>query len=501
VEHFDVIVVGAGLSGIGAAYHLQTRCPDKSLVILEARDAIGGTWDLFRYPGVRSDSDMFTLGYAFKPWTGERGIADGASILSYVREAAREHGIDRKIRFGHKLVRASWSSETALWTVTVERAGAEPQRLTCCFLYMCSGYFDYGAGYTPELAGIERFRGAVVHPQQWSDGVDYDGKRVVVIGSGATAMTLVPALARKAAHVVMLQRSPTYVVSAPSLDRMAAALRRKLPAKLAYALIRWRNVLFGLLFFLLARKLPAATKRSLVRNVRAQLGPGYDVDQHFTPRYGVWDQRVCLVPDGDLFQAIRDGRVSVVTDHIDAFGEHGVRLRSGRELEADLIVTATGLSLSFLGGAELDVDGQRVEPGRSMSYKSALLSDVPNMAWVFGYSNASWTLKADLTAIYICRLLRHMDAIGAKQCTPRRPRVPQAELPWLDFSSGYIARALELFPKQGARGPWRRNQNYLLDLLELRLRGVGDSALEFKSPSAQRAPEVVTGTALRTPSR
>jgi cation diffusion facilitator CzcD-associated flavoprotein CzcO len=498
-EHIDVIIVGAGLSGIGAACHLQKRCPGKSLAILEARDAIGGTWDLFRYPGVRSDSDMFTLGYSFKPWSGRTAIADGASILSYVRETAREHGIDGMIRFGHKLVRADWSSEHALWTLQVQRRSPEPPlQLTCSFLYMCSGYFDYSSGYTPELAGIERFEGAIVHPQQWSDAVDYAGKRVLVIGSGATAMTLVPALASKAEHVVMLQRSPSYVLSLPARDPIAVLLWRLLPVALAYQLVRWKNVLFGMLMFLLARKFPAFARSQMIGRVRAELGPGFDVDSHFTPRYGVWDQRLCLVPDGDLFAAIRQGRVSIATESIESFTPRGVRLRSGQEVEADLIVTATGLSLLFLGGAVVTVDGQRVEPTATMSYKGALLRDVPNFAWTFGYINASWTLKADLNAAFVCRVLRHMDAIGARACTPRCKDPEVRAQPWLDFTSGYVERTLDLFPRQGSKGPWRRHQNYALDLLALRFGALDDGALEFTNPRAAARSEPLQGVAKAT---
>lgn len=487
-EHFDVVVVGAGLSGVGAAYHLQSECPNKSFVILEGREAIGGTWDLFRYPGIRSDSDMFTLGYAFKPWSGAKAIAEGPSILGYVREAAREHGIDAKIRFSHRVVHASWSSEHALWTVRAQRgASKEPVELTCGFLYVCTGYYRYEAGYTPEFAGAEAFQGRIVHPQHWPEDIDYEGKRVIVIGSGATAMTLVPAMAEKAAHVVMLQRSPTYVVSLPARDGIADVLRRALSERLAYRLIRWKNVLFGMWFFLFARWFPAFAKRRFLRGVRAELGPGYDVDKHFTPRYEVWDQRVCLVPDGDLFQAIRSGRVSVVTDHIDTFTRSGIRLRGEQELEADLIVTATGLELLFLGGIELSVDGQRVEPSRTMNYKGVLLSDVPNLAYTFGYTNASWTLKADLTAGYVCRLLRHMDAIGASHCTPRRLDPELREEPWIDFSSGYVARGLPRFPKQGSKRPFRLYQNYALDLITLRYGAVGDRALEFHIGSRPKA--------------
>jgi monooxygenase len=482
-EHFDVIVIGAGLSGIGAAVHLTRKCPDKSFVILEAREAIGGTWDLFRYPGIRSDSDMYTLGYAFKPWLGERAIADGPSILSYVRDTAREHGLEAKIRFGHRAVRASWSSAEAVWTLEVERgAGHEPVRLTCNFLHVCAGYYRYESGYTPEFAGMERFAGRVVHPQLWSPDIDYAGKRVVVIGSGATAMTLVPALSGEAAHVTMLQRSPTYIVSLPARDSFAVLARRILPAGLAYRLVRWKNVLLGMLFYFFARQYPALARRQMLRAVRPKLPPGYDFGQHFEPRYAVWDQRVCLVPDDDLFQAIERGRVSVVTEHVDTFTERGIRLRSGEELEADLIVTATGLELLFLGGLELIVDGQPVEPNRTMNYKGAMLSDVPNLACTFGYTNASWTLKADLVADYVCRVLRHMDAIGARQCTPRRNDEALGEEPWIDFKSGYVQRSLSRFPKQGSKRPWRLYQNYALDALTLRYGAVDDGTLEFRAP-------------------
>jgi cation diffusion facilitator CzcD-associated flavoprotein CzcO len=479
-EHFDVIVVGAGLSGIGAARQLQHACPQKTYAILEARDAIGGTWDLFRYPGIRSDSDMFTLGYRWKPWEEQKAIADGPSILRYVRETAHENGIEARIRFGHRVRRASWSSERALWTVEAEHGPShELRRFTCSFIYACSGYYAYDAGYTPAFDGIAEFAGTIVHPQQWRDEVAYEGKRVVVVGSGATAMTLVPELSKKAAHVVMLQRSPTYVVALPASDSLANLLRRMLPAKLAYFLTRWKNILAGLLFFQLVRVAPKFANRLLVSWVRLALGPGHDIETDFTPRYDVWDQRVCLVPDGDLFEAIRARRVSVVTDQIETFTKTGIRLRSGRELQADLVVTATGLEMLFLGGMELTVDGRRVEPSKTMNYKGCMFSDVPNLAYTFGYTNASWTLKADLTAEYICRLLRHMDAVGATHCTPRRTDPSIEELPWLDFTSGYITRALARFPKQGSKRPFRVYQNYALDLLVLRYGAVDDGTLEL----------------------
>jgi monooxygenase len=479
-EHFDVVIVGAGLSGIGAACHLQRKCPQKSFVLLEGREATGGTWDLFRYPGIRSDSDMYTLGYGWKPWLGEKAIADGASILSYVRETARENGIDAKIRFRHKVIGASWSSERALWTVEAER-GPERERVcfTCRFLYGAPGYYAYDAGYTPEFPGSDQFAGRIVHPQHWPEDLDYTGKRVVVIGSGATAMTLVPELAKQAAEVVMLQRSPTYVVSAPSRDPAAAFLREVFAEKVAYALTRWKNVLLGLLFFYLTRLLPGLSKRALVGLARRDLGPGYDVERHFTPRYDVWDQRVCLVPDGDLFEAIRAGKVTVVTDHIERFTADGIRLRSGQDLPADLIITATGLQMLPLGGLQLTVDGRRVDVSRTMNYKGCMFSDLPNLAYAFGYTNASWTLKADLTAEYVCKLLNHMDAVGAVRCVPRRPDRSVQERPWLDFSSGYVQRSLALFPKQGSKRPFRLYQNYALDLFTLRHGLIDDGTLEL----------------------
>ena len=479
-EHFDVLIVGAGLSGIAAGYHLQTRCPGRSYAILEGRDAIGGTWDLFRYPGIRSDSDMYTLGYSFKPWEDAKAIADGPAILKYVRDTAAEHGIDRKIRFGHRIVRASWSTPDAKWTVEARRGGTgETVRLSCGFLFMCSGYYDYDAGYTPEFPGAERFAGRIVHPQKWSDDVDYAGKRVVIIGSGATAVTLVPAMAKTAAHVTMLQRSPTYVVARPSEDAMANRLRRWLPAKLAYGITRWKRVLLGMYFFNLCRRDPERVKALIRKGVTAFLGPQYDVDTHFTPRYNPWTQRLCLVPDGDLFRAIRKGQASVVTDHIETFTERGLKLKSGAELEADLIVTATGLNLKVLGGLEIVVDGERVDPAKTLAYKGMMYSGVPNFASASGYTNASWTLKCDLTCEYVCRLLNHMKRRGLRQCTPRNSDPTITELPWIDFSSGYVQRAVHKFPKQGSKAPWRLYQNYVRDLMLLRYGRVDDGVMEF----------------------
>ncbi|WP_020648939.1 flavin-containing monooxygenase [Solimonas variicoloris] len=484
-ESFDVLIVGAGLSGIGAAYHLQAQCPDKRYAILEAREASGGTWDLFRYPGVRSDSDMYTLGYSFRPWRQAKAIADGAAILDYIRDTAREYGIEHQIRYQHRVVGAAWSSAESQWTVEVE-CGPQRERRTlrCNFLYLCSGYYRYAAGYTPDFAGVEQFRGRLVHPQQWTPDVDYAGKRVVVIGSGATAVTLVPEMAKRAAHVTMLQRSPTYILSLPDQDAVANTLRTLLPARLAYALTRWKNVLFGMAFFQLCRRAPGLVRKLLRARVQRALGPGYDVDTHFNPHYKPWDQRLCLVPNGDLFAAIRAGRAEVVTDHIERFTEHGIRLRSGRELDADVVVTATGLQLEVLGGIAFAVDGQPVDFAKTLSYKGMMCSGVPNLAFAIGYTNASWTLKCDLSSEFVCRLLEHMDRHGYRQCVPLRRDPSIAEEPLIDFSSGYVQRAIERFPKQGSRAPWKLHQNYALDVLTLRHGRLDDGVLQFSAPAA-----------------
>ncbi len=479
-EYFDVLIVGAGLSGIGAAWHLQHKCPGKSYAIVEAREASGGTWDLFRYPGVRSDSDMYTLGYRFRPWKEAKAIADGPSILTYIREVASDHAIDRRIRYGHRVVAASWSTPDARWTVEIERGPErERVRLSCNFLWMCSGYYDYQAGYLPDFPGIGRFGGRIVHPQKWTDDIDFAGKRVVVIGSGATAVTLVPAMAETAEHVTMLQRSPTYMVTRPSQDQLANKLRRRLPLKLAYAATRWKNVLLGMYFYQMCKRKPEKVKSLLLGGVRQMLGPDYDVDTHFTPRYNPWDQRLCLVPDADFFRAIRRGKVSIVTDHIESFTETGLKLKSGAELPADLIVTATGLVLLPLGGAKLTVDGRAVDPAKTFIYKGMMYSDVPNLASVFGYTNASWTLKADLVCEYVCRLLNRMDRGCFRQCTPRNGDPTLKEEPWVNFSSGYIQRALAKQPKQGSKRPWKLYQNYALDLLSLRFGSMRDKAMVF----------------------
>ena len=483
VEHFDVLIVGAGLSGIGAGYHLQQKCPGKSFVLLEGRDCIGGTWDLFRYPGIRSDSDMFTLGYSFKPWTNPKAIADGPSILNYVRDTATENGIDKKIRFRHKVKRASWSTPDARWSVEAERTSGEgvieTVRFTCNFLFVCSGYYRYEDGYTPEFLGRDDFKGEIVHPQKWPQSLDYAGKRVVVIGSGATAVTLVPEMAKLAAHVTMLQRSPTYVVARPAQDQLAIKLRKRLGNSIAYHLIRWRNVMFSMYFFQLARRQPERVKKLILGGVRMALGPDYDVATHFSPRYNPWDQRLCLVPDGDLFNSIRDKRASVVTSEIDRFTEKGIRLKDGSELEADIIVTATGLVVQMLGGMEVAVDGRAIDFARTLNYKGMMYSDVPNLASAFGYTNASWTLKCDLTCEYVCRLLNYMDRRGYKQCMPHNVDPGIEELPSLSFSSGYVQRALAKMPKQGSKRPWRLYQNYALDLVTLRFGKVNDGVMKY----------------------
>ena len=486
-----MLIVGAGLSGIGAGYHLQANCPGRSYAILEARDCIGGTWDLFRYPGIRSDSDMYTLGYSFRPWDDAKAIADGTTILSYVRSTASEHGIAEKIRFHHRVVRAEWSSEDARWTVTAERSDTgETVQLSCGFLLMCSGYYRYDEGYTPELPGRERFQGRIVHPQHWSEDIDYEGKRAIVIGSGATAVTLVPAMARSAEHVTMLQRSPSYVISLPAEDPIANFLRRVLPSKVAYSIVRWKNVLLTMLSFQLSRRRPGLVKALLRKGQEKRLPPGFDIDTHFKPKYGPWDQRLCLVPDGDLFEALSEGRASIVTDQIETFTENGLRLASGTELEADLIVTATGLNMLAFGGMEIAVDGEEVELSRTMTYKGMMLSGVPNLALAFGYTNASWTLKCDLTCEYVCRLLNHMEEHGYRQCTARNRDPSIIEEPFVDLTSGYVKRSIEKFPRQGSRAPWRLYQNYALDIISLRFGSVEDEAMEFSLNGSPAVPAV-----------
>ena len=529
-EHFDVLVIGAGLSGIGAGCHLQMQCPNKSYAILEARGVSGGTWDLFQYPGVRSDSDMYTLGYRFRPWLGQKAITDGPSILQYIRDTASEYGIDTKIRYGHRLVSAAWSSTDAKWTVDVEVTAADHADLsgvttapaspaftetaseapnvspsetvnqlavvtptstqfTCSVLYSCMGYYDYRGGFTPELAGVENFEGTIVHPQQWPKALDYRNKRVVVIGSGATAITLVPAMAEDAQHVTMLQRSPTYVMARSSRDRFALKLRAWLPTRTAYAATRGKNVVLSIGGYWVSRKYPAFMKGLIVKHVKRALNgrdfksgdpDKFDADTHFSPRYNPWDQRMCLAPDADFFKSIRKGKSSVITDSIQTFTATGVQLESGKHLEADIIVTATGLQLRLLSGVKLVVDGKSVEPSETMVYKGMMFSDLPNFVSAFGYTNASWTLKVDLTADYTCRLLHYMDQHGFRQCTPRQNNPTITAEPILNFTSGYVKRALAELPSQGSRAPWRVHQNYVRDLITIRFGRVDDGVMEFR---------------------
>ncbi|WP_431904082.1 flavin-containing monooxygenase [Amycolatopsis thermoflava] len=491
LEHVDVLIVGAGLSGIGAASHLQAECPGRTYAIFESRGAIGGTWDLFRYPGVRSDSDMFTLGYSFEPWTDAKAIADGPSIREYVRTTARKRGIDRKIRFHHRVVRAEWSSAQALWTVEAERTDTgERVRITCDFLFVNSGYYRYDQGYAPEFPGQDEFAGTVVHPQHWPEDLDHTGKRVVVIGSGATAVTLLPAMAGDAAHVTMLQRSPSYVLSLPGTDPVADKLRGVLSPKVAYPIVRWKNVLSAMLFFQLSRRIPAFVRKFLRKAASAQLPRGFEVDRHFNPSYDPWDQRVCFVPDGDLFKAVRSGKADIVTDTIERFTAEGVRLTSGRVLEADIIVTATGLNLLPFGGLDLVVDGEPVEIGERLAYKGMMLSGVPNYAFTIGYTNASWTLKADLVAGYVCRLLNHLDEHGYTTCTPVAPPSVTATEPLIDLKSGYVLRSIDKLPKQGPAAPWRLFQNYPRDVMLMRHGSLTDDAMRF-ARTAKQAKERV----------
>ena len=483
-EHFDVLIVGAGLSGIGAACRLRTRCPGANFGVLEARDDLGGTWDMFRYPGVRSDSEMFTLSYSFRPWTHAAAIAGGRTILTYIRDTAKEFGVDRRIRYGHKVRSAAWSSAEARWALEVE-TGPEGRQVqfTCSFLIVCGGYYSYEGGYRPEFPGLDRFSGRVVDPQRWTDDVDYVGKRVVVIGSGATAVTIVPALARRAAHVVMLQRSPTYVIERASRDAVADALRAALPERLAFRLARWINIFSGAVFYRFCRRFPRAARWLLLARARDALGAGVDAAKHFTPRYEPWDQRLCQAPDGDLFHALRSGRASIVTDTIAAFTETGVALAGGETVEADVVVAATGLELQPLGGVRLSVDGAAIDPGETTVFRSAMLSGVPNLVFVFGYTTAAWTLKADLVSLYACRLINRLKRGGFRQCAPRPSDPSMATRPLVDFSSGAYRRAAAKLPKLGTKGPWASRQSYWRDFLTLRFAPLGGGALRFSNPA------------------
>ncbi len=488
-EDLDVVIIGAGLSGVGAAVHLQKNCPGKTFALLEMRAALGGTWDLFRYPGIRSDSDMYTLGYAFKPWSNPKSIADGPDIRAYIEETAREYGVTDKVRFRHKVLGLDWSSRDARWKVTVEKLDTgEVVTITARYVVACSGYYRYESGHTPDFAGREDFRGTIVHPQAWPEDLDYTNKRVVVIGSGATAVTLVPALAQRAAHVTMLQRSPSYVVSVPGRDILSNGLRRVLPERAVYGFARVKNVLLTMGVYNFARRYPARARKILMRQVQREVGEGFDM-KHFSPRYNVWDERLCAVPDGDLFASLKSGRASVVTDTIDRFTEDGIKLTSGETLKADIVITATGLSLQVLGGASLSVDGEPVKVSDKLYYKGAMLEDVPNLAMVFGYTNSSWTLKADLISDYFCRLINHMERAGFAVATPRRGSMKVDETPFLNLTAGYIQRAIHMLPRQGAAEPWKLYQNYALDYAMMKLRKIDDGALVFTNPPARARDE------------
>jgi len=488
-EHVDVVVVGAGLSGIGAGYHLQTMSPDRKYVILEGRDSLGGTWDLFKYPGVRSDSDMHTLGFSFKPWTEAKSIADGPSILKYLKQTVSQFGIDKHIRYGQLVTKAQWSTDDAQWTVTsTNKATGATNTFTCSFLFMCSGYYSYKKGHTPEFVGRERFKGTIVHPQEWPTDLDYAGKRVVVIGSGATAVTIVPSMADKAQHVTMLQRSPTYMVSRPDHDVLANRMRKVLPPKMAYNLTRFKNTWRQQLVYNKTRTDPNKVKQLLLGGIQLELGADYDIAKHFTPNYNPWDQRLCLVPNGDFFKAMRDGKASVVTDHIASFTETGIQLASGEHLEADIIVTATGLELVTLGEMDFFVDGNQVDFAKTWTYKGFAYSDIPNLASTFGYINASWTLRSDLTAEYVCRLLNHMRKKGVVQCTPRLREQDRnmKERPWIDgFSSGYMQRMMHRMPRQGDHEPWINPQNYRRDKKMFKHSPIDDGVMQFTKQSAR----------------
>lgn len=488
VEHLDVLIVGAGLSGIGAAHHLQTDCPWASYAVFEARDAIGGTWDLFRYPGIRSDSDMFTLGYSFRPWRGEKAIADGDSILDYIKDTASEAGIDRHIRFHHRIVSATWSTDDARWTVVAERTDTgETVTVTCGFYFSCSGYYRYDHGYQPDFEGMVRFGGRIIHPQAWPADLDYAGKKVVVIGSGATAVTLVPSLARDAALVTMLQRSPTYIATVPERNPLANAARKLLPERVSGPTIRWLHALGTQGLYHLSRRRPQLVKKLLLKGVARQLPDDFDVATHFTPSYNPWDQRLCAVPDGDLFKAIRSGSADVVTDRIRSFTETGLLLESGAELEADIVITATGLELLFLGGVELSVDGEAIDVSEHLTYKGMMLEGVPNLAIAVGYTNASWTLKCDLTCGYVTRLLNHLRRTGLRQCAPVNTDTSVAAQPLLGLASGYIQRSEGAFPKQGSAFPWQVHQSYLRDYRAMKNAAVDQDAMVFSNPVPEPA--------------
>ena len=476
--HKDIIVVGAGISGIAAGYNLQKSCPNKSFAILEGRSSLGGTWDLFKYPGVRSDSDMHTLGFRFKPWIHKKSIADGPSILEYLNETVDEYNLREKISFNQKVISSNWSSDKSVWELKVLSNGDEIS-MTCNFLFLCGGYYSYDKPFMPKFPNQEEFQGKLIHPQFWDESLDYTNKKVIVIGSGATAITLVPAIAKKAEHVTMLQRSPSYVISGPGEDSWSHSLNKILPVRLSYFLIRWKNILRTSLGFYLSRKYPNWIKKRIIDLVRDELGQDYDVEKHFTPRYNPWDQRMCLVPDSDLFASIRDEKASVVTDLIKSFNKDGILVESGEQINADIIISATCIEINMLNDINVSVDDEKVVPNAKLAYKGMMLSGVPNLAFTFGYVNASWTLRADLTCEYVCRLLNLMDKQKVSVCLPEEDSNAVVDDEYIDFTSGYVQRALDIMPKQGIKSPWRNYQNYLKDIFLVRLFSIKDSTLKF----------------------
>jgi monooxygenase len=481
IQHFDVIIIGAGLSGICMAHYLKNDCPNKSFAILEARERIGGTWDLFQYPGVRSDSDMSTLGYRFRPWKEEQQIADGPSILKYIKETAKEEKTYKHILFDHKLAKADWSSKDKKWSLKVNHSTDEATQITCSFLVSCTGYYDYDKGHTPKFKGLDQYKGQFIHPQFWPKDLDFKGKKVTVIGSGATAVTLVPAMAKQGAgHVTMLQRSPTYFIAMPMKDMMAKRLGKIMPQSWAYKLVRWKNIGISLFSYGYSKAKPKKMKEFFIANVKKMLPEGYDVEKHFTPSYNPWDQRLCLVPDGDFFKEIRNGKTSVVTEHIDQFTEKGILLKSGEELEADIVVSATGLVILPVGGIEATIDGKPFELQKSFSYKGTMVSDVPNFGLILGYTNASWTLKADLSSEYLCKLINLMDKKNCKSVIPRYKGKGKGKQIMTELESGYIDRAKDLLPYNGDKKPWKIDQHYIKDVISFRYSKMQDGHLEFK---------------------
>ena len=476
--HKNVIVIGAGISGIAAGYNLRKSCPNKSFAILEGRESLGGTWDLFKYPGIRSDSDMHTLGYRFKPWIHDKSIADGPSILEYLNETVDENNLREDILLNHKVNSANWNSEKSIWELEIKNKD-HLINMTCDFLFLCGGYFSYSKPHMPSFINQEKFEGQIIHPQFWNDQLDYINKKVVVIGSGATAITLVPAIAEKAEHVVMLQRSPSYVVSRPSEDAINKFLRKFLPIKLTYFLIRWKNILWQSYTFFLARKFPNKIKQGILDLLKNELGSDFDIKKHFTPSYKPWDQRMCLVPDSDLFSVIKKSKASVITDKVKEFISDGILLESGERITADIIVTATGIELNSLNDINVTVDNAKVNAHERLTYKGMMLSGVPNFALSFGYVNASWTLRADLTCEYVCRLINLMDKKGVACCAPVDDPSAYGNDDLIDFTSGYVQRGLHLMPKQGNKAPWKNYQNYLKDIFAVRLFSIKDSNLNF----------------------